>query len=63
MQRVSLIDQRRLPYNDQFQAHSGRNDMKWDLMYKLMLKYGEEHNSNCNVPTKYTTHTDDGNIL
>ena len=56
-----LVDEGKLSwYLDRYESR--RDDAKWDLMYKLMLKYGEEHNGNCNVPSTYSTTLPDGSI-
>ena len=30
-----------------------RNDKQWQEYYQLLLQYGDQHNGNCNVPTRY----------
>ena len=34
-----------------------KDDVKWDVMYSALVRYGKSHGNNCNVPHRYITVT------
>eukprot|EP00607_Mallomonas_marina_P011040 CAMPEP_0182424144 /NCGR_PEP_ID=MMETSP1167-20130531/10300_1 /TAXON_ID=2988 /ORGANISM="Mallomonas Sp, Strain CCMP3275" /LENGTH=689 /DNA_ID=CAMNT_0024603713 /DNA_START=93 /DNA_END=2162 /DNA_ORIENTATION=- len=59
----ALVDQNKLAWvMDGTRARSlvVTDDAGWDLQYDLLLKYGEEHDGNCNVPWGYSCPSPDG---
>lgn len=55
-----LVDEGRLVW---LMDSSYRSPAKWDCMFDALLKYGEEHDGNCNVPNTYIEVLPDGSTL
>eukprot|EP01041_Mallomonas_annulata_P001767 gene1767-3422_t len=55
-----LVDEGRLSRQSVECKDDPVNDLSWNLQYEALLKYGEEHNGNCNIPRSEKVILSDG---